>query len=232
MNILSIDTSSYVMGVAIMRDGQIVGEILTNTKKNHSIRLMPAIDSLMKECDVSPKMLHKIVVAKGPGSYTGVRIGVTVAKTLAWTLNIPIVSVSSLEQLAWNGKNFDGYICPLIDARRQHLFTGLYEYKNGSMEAIIEDQNIQIDEWVLKLIELDKNVLFIGNDVPIHQETLHQKLGNQTVFAEKLDWNPKPSMLAFIGAMRDPEHTHSFVPSYLRLAEAEANWLASKETSK
>jgi len=115
MKILAIDTSNFALGVALLNGNQVVGEYITNVKKNHSVRAMPAIEKLMHDCDMKPVDLDKIVVAKGPGSYTGVRIGVTIAKTLAWTLNIPISGVSSLEVLAANGNVFLGYICPLFD---------------------------------------------------------------------------------------------------------------------
>jgi tRNA threonylcarbamoyladenosine biosynthesis protein TsaB len=231
MKILSIDTSTYVMGISITDGEQVIGEYITNIKKNHSIRLMPAIQQLMRDCDITPSMLNKIVVAKGPGSYTGVRIGVTIAKTLAWSLNIPLIGVSSLEQLAWNGKDFNGYICPIMDARRQQLFTGLYQYNGDTMISVIEDQNIIIDIWLEKIQKLKERVIFIGNDLTIHQQTILQILGEQAVFSPYVDWNPRPSVLAHIGSRKEAENIHSFVPSYLRLAEAEANWLASNESS-
>ena len=108
MTILAIDTSNHTLGIALVRDDTVVGESITYLKKNHSVRAMPTVEALMKECGVAPNELSKIVVAKGPGSYTGVRIGVTIAKTLAWTLSIPITAVSSLETLAANGRYFDG----------------------------------------------------------------------------------------------------------------------------
>ena len=90
---------------------------------------------------MKPADLDKIVVAKGPGSYTGVRIGVTIAKTFAWTLNIPLVGISSLEALAAGvGRHFDGFISPLFDARRGQIYTGLYQFKNGQLESVIQDQ--------------------------------------------------------------------------------------------
>jgi tRNA threonylcarbamoyladenosine biosynthesis protein TsaB len=232
MKILAIDTSTNVMGVALCEERQVVGELITNVKKNHSIRLMPAIEQLMKDCDITPSMLHKIVVAKGPGSYTGVRIGITIAKTLAWSLNVPLIGVSSLELMAWNGKGFDGYICPIMDARRQQLYTGLYQYTGGQeMASIIEDQNVPLDVWLDKLKELTKPILFLGNDLPIHLELIKNTLGEQAQFAPFVDWNPRPSLLAYVGLEKEAEPIHSFVPSYLRLAEAEANWLASNESS-
>jgi tRNA threonylcarbamoyladenosine biosynthesis protein TsaB len=231
MKILSIDTSTHVMGVALSEDNNVIGELITNVKKNHSIRLMPAIEQLMKDCEITPKMLHKIVVAKGPGSYTGVRIGITIAKTLAWSLNIPLIGISSLELMAWNGKGFDGYVCPIMDARRKQLYTGLYQFNGKAMTTIIEDQNVLIEIWMDKIKELNKPVLLLGNDLPIHQETIQKSLGEQVVFSPYVDWNPRPSLLAYIGLEKEAEPIHSFVPSYLRLAEAEANWLASNESS-
>ena len=124
MTILAIDTSNTALGVALLEENQVLGEYMTNLKKNHSIRIMPAIQMLMKDCERTPSDLTKIVVAKGPGSYTGIRIGVTIAKTLAWTLKLPLVGVSSLEILAGVGRYFDGYVSPIFDARRGQVFTG------------------------------------------------------------------------------------------------------------
>src|SRR5690625_1724245 len=128
MNILAIDTSTHVLGVALLKNNQIIGEYVTHLAKNHCVRLMPAIDQLMKDVKMEPDQLDKIVVAKGPGSYTGVRIGLTTAKSLAWTLNIPIIGVSSIEVLAYQGRFFSAYICPFFDARRQMVYTGLYKW--------------------------------------------------------------------------------------------------------
>src|SRR5690606_31260140 len=98
-------------------------EFTSNVPKTHSLRLMPAIVQLMNDLNMKPNDLDKIVVANGPGSYTGVRIGVTTAKTLAWSLNIPVVGVSSLEVLAYQGRFFNGFVSPFFDARRQTVFT-------------------------------------------------------------------------------------------------------------
>ena len=133
MKVLAIDTSNFTLGIALIDGNQVMGEYITNLKKNHSVRVMPAIETLLKDCDTLPKELDKIVVAKGPGSYTGVRIGVTIAKTLAWTLKIPLSGVSSLEALAANGRYFNGSISPLFDARRGQVYTGLYEYNNEQL---------------------------------------------------------------------------------------------------
>ncbi|MBD3110238.1 tRNA (adenosine(37)-N6)-threonylcarbamoyltransferase complex dimerization subunit type 1 TsaB [Bacillus sp. AGMB 02131] len=229
MKILAIDTSNNTLGVSILNGNTIAGEFITNVKKNHSVRAMPAIEQLMKDCEMKPKELDKIVVAKGPGSYTGVRIGVTIAKTLAWTLNIPISGVSSLKVLAMNGKYFDGYIVPLFDGRRGQIFTGLYEWKNNELVCVKEDRLVQSSEFAEELLQLERPVLFIGNDIDIHRETLQTILGEQAVFADVTQQNPRPSALAFLGSLAAEENVHEFVPEYLRLAEAEANWIQQQK---
>ena len=178
MTILAIDTSNYALGVALLEDNQVLGEYITNLKKNHSVRIMPAIQTLMKDCEKVPADLTKIVVAKGPGSYTGVRIGVTIAKTLAWTLNIPLVGISSLEILASGvGRYFDGYVSPLFDARRGQVYTGLYQYHSGELTSVKEDRLAMLSDWADSLKETGKSILFIGNDLPLHQAAIESALG-------------------------------------------------------
>ncbi|HEO8421837.1 tRNA (adenosine(37)-N6)-threonylcarbamoyltransferase complex dimerization subunit type 1 TsaB [Niallia sp. FSL W8-0635] len=233
MKILAIDTSNFVLGIALYEDGKVIGEYITNLKKNHSIRAMPAIEQLMKECEIKPKDLTKIVVAKGPGSYTGVRIGVTIAKTLAWTLNIPLVGVSSLEVLAASaGRYFDGYVSPLFDARRGQIYTGLYQITKNDVEIIKNDQLILSKDWVQQLAPLKQCVLFVGNDLPLHEETLKDGLGDFAYLADAVDFNPRPSILAMLGESKPEEAIHTFTPNYIRLAEAEANWLKANKKEK
>ena len=225
MKVLAIDTSNFTLGVALINGTQVIGEYTTNLKKNHSVRVMPAIESLLRDCDTSPKELTKIVVAQGPGSYTGVRIGVTIAKTLAWTLKIPLSAVSSLEVLAANGRSFDGLISPLFDARRGQVYTGLYEFDNGNLKTVMEDCNILCSDWAMKLKECNRPVLFVGQDVEIHRETITEVLGDLAVFTPVQLYNARPSELAFIGLNKDEVDIHHFVPNYIRIAEAEAKWL-------
>ncbi|PLS08945.1 tRNA (adenosine(37)-N6)-threonylcarbamoyltransferase complex dimerization subunit type 1 TsaB [Neobacillus cucumis] len=229
MTILAIDTSNYVLGVALLEENQVLGEYITNLKKNHSVRIMPAIQTLMKDCGKEPADLTKIVVAKGPGSYTGVRIGVTIAKTLAWTLHIPLVGVSSLEILAaGTGRYFNGYVAPLFDARRGQVYTALYQYQDGRLTAVKQDQLVMLADWAVELQEMDKAVLFVGNDLPLHQAKIEEVLGAKAVFASVTERNPRPAELAQLGQVKPGEDLHSFVPNYIRLAEAEAKWLEAK----
>jgi tRNA threonylcarbamoyladenosine biosynthesis protein TsaB len=229
MTVLAIDTSNNALGVALFDEDRVLGEYITNMKKNHSVRIMPAIHTLLGDCDRIPRDLTKIVVAKGPGSYTGVRIGVTIAKTLAWSLNIPLVGISSLEVLATGvGRYFNGCISPIFDARRGQVYTGLYQYENGQLVSVEKDKLVMMVEWAEKLKETTKPILFIGNDLDIHQSAIQTIMGSQAVFAEITEHNPRPSELAILGRDKPGEDIHSFVPNYIRLAEAEAKWLETK----
>jgi len=233
MKLLAIDTSNYPLGIALIDDGKVIGEYITNIKKNHSIRVMPAIETLCRECDIKPAELNKIVVAEGPGSYTGVRIGVTIAKTLAWTLQIPLVGVSSLEVLAASvGRYFSGYVVPLFDARRGQVYTGLYRYQDGQLTTVDEDSLVLASDWAQKLKELQEPVLFVGNDLHIHRDTFASVLNDKAVFANPTEHNPRPAELALLGIHREPVNVHSFVPNYIRLAEAEAKWLEGKKENE
>jgi tRNA threonylcarbamoyladenosine biosynthesis protein TsaB len=231
MNVLAIDTSNLVLGIALLDEQKIIGEYITNLKKNHSIRVMPAIQELLSSCDFKPADINKIVVAKGPGSYTGVRIGVTVAKTMAWSLQVPLVGISSLACMAGAGRYFNGLVSPLFDARRGQLYTGLYRYKDGKLETVLEDQNVLASDWAMKLKDLDKDILFVGNDTMLHQDTLTKILGGRAVMAEVSENNPRPGELGRLGFNCAGEDIHAFVPNYIRLVEAEAKWLEAQKTN-
>ncbi|OCA88705.1 tRNA N6-adenosine(37)-N6-threonylcarbamoyltransferase complex dimerization subunit TsaB [Bacillus sp. FJAT-27225] len=230
MKILAIDTSNYPLGVAVTDGDRVIAEYITNLKKNHSIRIMPAIELVLHEAGLKPADLDRIVVAEGPGSYTGVRIGVTVAKTMAWSLNIPLVGISSLLVLAMNGRHFEGLISPLFDARRGQVYTGLYQVKNGTMETVNPDRLIMMEEWSKYLAGLEERVLFLGNDASLHETVIRSVLGRNAVLGLFPEMNPRPSELAFLGKDKKPIDTHSFVPNYIRLAEAEAKWLEARGT--
>ncbi|MDQ0485164.1 tRNA (adenosine(37)-N6)-threonylcarbamoyltransferase complex dimerization subunit type 1 TsaB [Guptibacillus hwajinpoensis] len=230
MKVLAIDSSNYCMGVAVMDGDAIIGEIITNLKKNHSVRLMPAIDQLLEEVGLKPNELERIVVAEGPGSYTGLRIGVSIAKTLAWTLGIPLVGVSSLEVLAQSGRYYTGVIVPFFDARRGQVYTSLFESEGTFVQRQTEDQIVLLEDWLNENKDKYESFLFISNDLAIHKETIELILGNKAHFAPLSSTNARPSELARIGSRKEPvEDLHHFTPNYVRLAEAEAKWLASQK---
>ena len=229
MKALAIDTTNNVLGIALVDEDIVIGEYITNLKKNHSVRAMPAIERLLQDYDIAPNKLEKIIVATGPGSYTGVRIGVSIAKTLAWSLNIPIVGVSSLEILAAHGRFFNGFISPLFDARRGQVYTGLYQYHSNEVDCVESDQNLLLTNWLKMLKEKNANVLFVGNDVSLHRDLILTELGEKAVFGQAPLHNPRPSELAFLGLMKDTTDVHSLVPNYISLAEAEAKWLEQQK---
>ncbi|NNV07835.1 tRNA (adenosine(37)-N6)-threonylcarbamoyltransferase complex dimerization subunit type 1 TsaB [Geobacillus sp. C56-T2] len=229
MKVLGIDTSNTPLGLALADGNVVKGEWITNVKKDHSLRAMPAIESLFRQCGMAPKDLDLIVVAKGPGSYTGVRIGVTIAKTLAWSLGIPIAGVSSLEVLAANGRCFSGLIVPLFDARRGHIYTGLYHSDGSVLRQLEPDQLVVADEWARRLGERGEDVLFIGADVPLYHELFQRVLGGRAHMAPPSLALPRPSELVMLGKEKERRNAHTFVPDYLRLAEAEVKWLAKQK---
>lgn len=229
MNVLAIDTSTQIMGVAILKNNKVVGEIITNLEKNHSIRLMPAVNQLMKEVSMEPEQLDKIVVSKGPGSYTGVRIGLATAKTLAWSLQIPIVGISSLMVLAYQGRFFDGYICPYLDARRGLVFTGVYQWTDNDINLIFEEKNILMEDVLNRLKQEGKKVLFLSPDIEKFRESIVNVLGELAVIPDSPYHLSRPSLLAYAGLNKEPNDTHSLTPNYLRLAEAEAKWLQAQK---
>ena len=148
MNYLLLDTSNKPMSLAIMQDETVLVEHTTNIKRNHSVQLMPAIQTIISEAGMTKQDIDAIVAAKGPGSYTGLRIGVTIAKTLAYALNTQLYGVSSLAALAATIPNIHAnqLIVPVFDARREAVYTGVYRYEQGKLVTMLEDQYMTISE--------------------------------------------------------------------------------------
>src|SRR5699024_3978456 len=232
MNILSMDTSNQALAVAILKDAERIGETVPKIAKNRSVRFMPAIAQLMQEVNLCPDELDKIVVAKGPGSYTGVRTGLSTAKSLAWALNIPITGVSSLEALAYQGRFFHANICPFFDARRQMVYTGLYQWKNSQLSIVDKEQNILMEDWLRELAAKGREVLFLSPDLHLYKEMITASLGELAIFPEGPFHLASPSHLALAGKHKPADHTHALTPNYLRLAEAEANWIKSQKENQ
>lgn len=231
MKTLAIDTSNQTLAVAVVDGQEVLGQSQTMAIKNHSTALMPAIDGLMQAVGMAPKELEQIVVAKGPGSYTGLRIGVTTAKTLAQTLNIPLIGVSSLKAVAANCVGVSQVIVPLFDARRQNVYAGAYQWHNGTLETRIKDQHISLSELLAQLKAVDsQDVLFVGADTIKFKDMIEAELPTAHI-NQVLLWNyPNGVVLAAIAKEEAPVASiHDFVPDYLKLVEAEEKWLASHE---
>lgn len=223
---LGIDTANTPLSVAIVKDGTVLAEVNSSMAVNHSLRAMSTIEELFATVQLQPKDIDAIAVSEGPGSYTGVRIGVTIAKTLAWTLKKPLVGVSSLKTLAANANYFVGAICPIVDARRNNVYAGLYEYDNGHLNAIKEDGHFAIEDLLDSLKEYEGPVLFIGKDVAMHEVAIREKMGENAVIAPFPLQLPRASSLIYMARQNErEENIHAFTPEYRRIAEAEANWL-------
>lgn len=226
MRLLAIDTSNQPLSVATAEDDIILAELSTNTKNTHGESLMPAISTLMDMTPFEMKKIDRIVVAKGPGSYTGLRIGATTAKTLAWTLKKELAAVSSLALIAANYTGTSDYIVPLFDARRGNIYTGLYQYKDNRLENIEPDTHIQASVFAESLKNHEGNFVLVGIDANKHIDTFIEVLGDRVKIAPAYYHLPRASVLTQMGRDIEPIEIHTFEPDYLKLTEAEENWLA------
>ena len=228
MDILAIDTTGRAVTAALARDDSILGEVFINSTQNHSITLMPMIKQLLDSVSMSASELTHIACASGPGSFTGLRIGAATAKALAYTLNIPIVAVPTLDALAYNIFDAQSIIAPVMDARRQQVYTALYtrNAKNDNLTRLTDYQALDIIDLLSKLSELNKPVIFLGDGMPVYKDII---LKNS--FSIKYVFAPLPSILqrassvaslaikmAAEGKTTDCE---SFIPFYLRPSQAE-----------
>ncbi len=219
MKVLAFDTSSKALSLAILEDKQVLAETTINIKKNHSITLMPAIDFLMASLDWTPKDLDRIVVAEGPGSYTGLRIAVATAKTLAHTLNIELVGMSSL--LALVPRQQEGLLVPLMDARRNNVYAGFYE----NAKPVMPEAHLSFAEVLEKVTDAEQ-VTFVG-EVGAFVEQIQEQLP-QASYQETL---PNAANLALWAWDKKAASLHDFVPNYLKRVEAEENWLKNHSES-
>ena len=220
MKVLAFDTSSKALSLAILEDKQVLAEMTINIKKNHSITLMPAIDFLMASLDWTSKDLDRIVVAQGPGSYTGLRIAVATAKTLAHTLKIELVGVSSL--LALVPEQVEGLVIPVMDARRNNVYAGFYQ----SGQAVWPEAHLPLAEVLEIAGAANQSVTFVGEtaafteqiEVALPQATLQPTL-------------PNAAAVGRLGLDLPSQSIHDFVPNYLKRVEAEENWLKNHTES-
>lgn len=226
MNILAIDTSNRTLAVGIQADGRALGSVMINIKKNHSVTLMPAIERLFEAVRFSPEQIDRIAVSAGPGSYTGLRIAVTTAKTLAWTLGAELVGVSSLETLAANAKGAQQLIVPLFNARRNSVYTAAYRWEKGQLKVVLAERYSGLAEWLQTLKEQKEPLLFIGETADFREQL-------EAAFPQSINdfpkWDlPNAQVLAALGAKRAPlseAEVHRFLPHYLKRVEAEQKWL-------
>ncbi|MFS9048305.1 tRNA (adenosine(37)-N6)-threonylcarbamoyltransferase complex dimerization subunit type 1 TsaB [Streptococcus sanguinis] len=220
MKIAAFDTSSKALTLAILEDETLLAQMTLNIKKNHSITLMPAIDFLMKSLDMKPTDLDRIVVAQGPGSYTGLRMAVATAKTLAHTLKIELVGVSSL--LALVPEQVEGLVIPVMDARRNNVYAGFYQ----SGQSVRPEAHLPLAE-VLEIAGVaDQPVTFVG-ETAVFAEQIEAALPGVSVQPTL----PDAAAIGRLGLDLPAQSIHDFVPNYLKRVEAEENWLKTHQES-
>ena len=220
MKIAAFDTSSKALTLAILEDETLLAQMTLNIKKNHSITLMPAIDFLMNSLDMKPTDLDRIVVAQGPGSYTGLRMAVATAKTLAPTLKIELVGVSSL--LALVPEQAEGLVIPIVDARRNNVYAGFYR----SGQAVRPEAHLPLAEVLEIAGAADQPVTFVGETTAFVEQieaALPQAAIQPTL--------PDAATIGRLGLDLPAQSIHDFVPNYLKRVEAEENWLKTHQES-
>ena len=225
MKLLAIDSSGLVATVAVMDEEQVIAEYSINYKKTHSQTLVPMLDEMMKMLEFDLKEIDYIATAGGPGSFTGLRIGAATVKGLAFALNVPVVSVKTVDALSMNGYAFDGVICPMMDARREQVYTGLYEFIDGNHSIIKEQCAVPVAEIVDAINALGKKVMFLGDGVPVYKDIIEANIEVPYVYAPPHMNRQRASALGTLALnyIKDGLVTtgEEFSPDYLRLSQAE-----------
>lgn len=178
MIVLSIDSSSKVATCALLNNDELLGEYVLNNKREHSVLLMPMIEKLLEECNLTLDDVDGYAVSKGPGSFTGLRIGMATIKGLSFGSSKPYISISTLDALAYSLVNFKGIICPIMDALRENVYTGLYKGNNNKLETILEPTPMDIDKLVEMLKEKDEDIIFTGDGLSKHKDYIKDHLPN------------------------------------------------------
>lgn len=241
MKILALDSSGLVASVAVVEDGAAGGNLLAeytvNYKKTHSQTLLPMLDEIVQMIELDLHSIDAIAVSAGPGSFTGLRIGSATAKGLGLALNKPLISVPTVDALAYNLYGFDGVICPIMDARRSQVYTGIYEFENDELKVILPQTVVSIREIAEKLLMLDRKVVFLGDGTAVHQKTLSEELmAGKPIFFAPAHVNKQRA--GCVGALALQyakegkfETAAEHQPDYLRLSQAERE-RAEKEQAK
>lgn len=236
MKILAIDASGLTASVAVFSEDKMLGEFTLNSKMNHSITLLPLIDKLLKSLEIEKKEIDYIAISKGPGSFTGLRIGSATAKGISFSLNKPIVAVPTLDSMCFNiaGIEPDALICPIMNARRNQTYSGIYEMKyekerdRYSLNILKENGAYQIEEILYALKKIGKKVIFLGDGIYVFKDIIEETFGKgvlEYAFAPLHLRMQRASSVGYLaieyiekGILEDA-YTHH--PTYLRETQAE-----------
>jgi len=225
MKILAVDTSASVASVAIMEDEVLLGEYSINNKKTHSQKLLPMIDELLRSLELKIGDIDYFAASSGPGSFTGLRIGITTIKTLAYSVNKQVIAVPTLDALANNVSFSESIICPIMDARNNQVYTALYTCEKGTVHNITEYMGIHISDVCNILNGKNKKVIFLGDGVTIHKAYLKENLSIPCDFAPASYILQRSASVAEVAMQMLVENRQQscfdMVPFYLRKSQAE-----------
>lgn len=218
MKILSIDTASDLCTVAVLEDENCIKEIIVNDARNHSEKIIPVIEQALQETNLSLKDINLFVCDKGPGSFTGIRIGVGTVLAFQDSLNIPCVGISSLEALAYNVKQ-NGLVCSLIDAKNNNVYLGLFKFENNEYTQLGNLEFKTMDEAITILKIYNSPITFVGDGAVTHKDLLKTNFEN-CLFAEKNELSSYSLGIAGFETYKKGIQT-SLMPLYLRKSQAE-----------
>ncbi|MBR5155772.1 MAG: tRNA (adenosine(37)-N6)-threonylcarbamoyltransferase complex dimerization subunit type 1 TsaB [Clostridia bacterium] len=230
MLIFGIDTCCMAATAAIVDDKKMVAQTVLNQGKTHSQIMMPQVEEMFKIAEIDPQEIDAFAAAQGPGSFTGVRIGVATAKAMAQAVDKPCIGISTLEALAYSSKYFDGIAAPILDARRDQVYNALFDCKKGIMKRMTEDRALMLGDLLEELKGLDRDVIFMGDGVFVFEEEIKNTLGSRAFFAPKTTMMNLGGAVAELGAEKfkngETITYGQLVPSYVRLSQAERDLLA------
>ena len=232
MLILAFETSAKAGSVALLDEKKLLGESYQNTGLTHSQTLLAMGEDLLKSCGYSAQDVTAVAVAAGPGSFTGVRIGVAAAKGFAWARELPCCGVSTLEAMALNFGAWDGYVCPVMDARRSQVYNAIFEAKQGTLERIREDRAISLEELGEELKNLEKPIFLVGDGSVLCYNTLLEKVPG-LVCPQEHRMHQRAAGVALVAkAMLERGEScdgAALQPNYLRLSQAERERLEKQK---
>ncbi len=229
MKILAVEAAANVCSVALAEDARLLGEMTVNNKKTHSQVLMPMIASLLEQCDTAFDSVDALAVSAGPGSFTGLRIGVSTVKGLAYANQKPVYGVSTLEAMAYKLPYCVDVIVPIMDARRGQVYCAAYVWKNSVLETVLAPTAMAIEELCDTLKVQGEKCVFLGDGVPVHKDYIQSVMGDSAVFAPvsaALQGASAVAAAAFAKAAAGDKADDyaSLQPIYLRKSQAEREY--------
>lgn len=236
MKLLALDSSGLVASVAVMEEDTLLAEFTMNYKKTHSQTLLPMLDEMAKMIELDLNTLDAIAVAGGPGSFTGLRIGAATAKGLGLALKKPLISVPTVDGLAYNLCGTDKIVCPLMDARRNQVYTGIYEFEGNKLIVLEPQMAVDIKEIAEKLNALGKEVIFLGDGYPVYAQKLLELMKVPYLAAPAHMSRQRAGAVAALAMCYAKEGRMETAaehqPDYLRLSQAERERAEKEKAEK